>query len=231
MLHVVEHELGAGVTDDLRQAGRDAFEDHRAARAAAGGKSLLYGIVSHIFHRSSARISSADKIVRVFCTAPSARGRRKPAAAYPGRGSRDRFSAQRKGARIREPPRHVTALRRSSERINRNDKAYLPPEAAPPERAAPLDRAAPDALDGTVIEPLGAFAAPALPAFPLESVAFGAAALPAAALSHAVPLLPKMPPAPPELGAMPPFNPAELPRRRRHQCRLERRCPQSSLLR
>jgi hypothetical protein len=49
VLHIVEHEFGAGIPADLRQAGREEFEDHSAARAAARRKSLFDWIVSHFF--------------------------------------------------------------------------------------------------------------------------------------------------------------------------------------
>jgi len=94
---------------------------------------------------------------------------------------------------------------------------YLPPAALPP-RAAPLVLAAPAELAGTVIDPLegvfwplGAEAAAAPPASPLDPALDPVASvplLPPAAEPEGA--LPKTPPAPPELGVIPPFKPAEL---------------------
>ena len=47
VLHVVEHELGAGVAADLRDARREELEDHRAVGAAAGGEGCFDGIGAH----------------------------------------------------------------------------------------------------------------------------------------------------------------------------------------
>src|ERR1700682_2193850 len=52
VLHVVEHELGAGILADLRQTRREELEDHGAARATASRKSLLYRVVSHVCIKS-----------------------------------------------------------------------------------------------------------------------------------------------------------------------------------
>ena len=47
VLHVVEHEVGAGVPADLRQARREEFEHHSAIGVAACAQRLLDWIVPH----------------------------------------------------------------------------------------------------------------------------------------------------------------------------------------
>jgi hypothetical protein len=47
VLHVVHDELRAGITADLRQAGHEAFEHHRADCAAAACEHVLDRVVAH----------------------------------------------------------------------------------------------------------------------------------------------------------------------------------------